>query len=211
MKIGESKHKGGKSFSVLEEGTYPAILVQVIDLGVQPQEDWKTKKPKPPAHKVLFTFELPTETVEIDGEDKPRWMSKDYTYSFNEKAALSKVVQVLMKDKPKAKALDDLLGAACMLNVGHTASGNAKIAGIVPKIKGMTLPESTNNLIAFDLDNPDLNTFNNLHEWIQNKITSSINFNQTKLAKVLGDKNDDEDMEYEDDDNHNDELEFDDD
>lgn len=209
MKIGESKHKDGSDIPNLEPGTYPAVLISLVDLGVHPQEDYKTKKPKKPAHKLLATFELPTEIIEIEGEEKPRVLSKDYTFSFHDKAALTKVTQVLSKSlSKKPKYLKDLLGVGCMLNVGQTGSGKAKISDVVPLVKGMPAPETQSDLVIFDLDNPDLEVFNNLHDWIKNKITGSIGFDETELAKSLNNPVEEEEV-YEDEDNVEDEINFD--
>lgn len=207
MKIGESKQTGGSKFPRIEDGTYPALLVGIVDVGVQPQTDWKTGKEKAPARKLFLTFELPTETIEIDGEEKPRWIGKDYTFSFHEKAGLTKVVDILKREVKGAKNMQDLLGVACMVTVGSTGTGNAKLAGVVPKVKGMPTAELQNEAVCFDMDEPDLDTFNKLPQWLQNKITSSLNFSGSKLSNLLSSSAQEEVI----DNNYDDEIPFDDD
>ena len=64
-------------------GTYPARLVQVIDLGVQPRRPYKGE-PKEPIHMVRTTYELTTEFMKNeDGTDdvtRPRWISEDFAF-----------------------------------------------------------------------------------------------------------------------------------
>lgn len=63
----------------LDPGTYPARLVQVIDLGVQPQRPFKGQ-PKPDIQMISLTYELvDTFLKDKDGEDdesRPRWLSE---------------------------------------------------------------------------------------------------------------------------------------
>lgn len=72
---------GGKKtdFGRVEDGTHMARVVQIIDLGMQQQTDWKTGEARTwddgkPMIKpeVFITFEFPTERIDIDGESKPR-------------------------------------------------------------------------------------------------------------------------------------------
>ena len=52
------KSTGGKEPQPpIEAGSYPARVVQIIDLGVQNQNDWKGKA-KPPIHMLRTTYEL---------------------------------------------------------------------------------------------------------------------------------------------------------
>ena len=53
----------------LEPGPYPARLVQIIDLGLQPQRPYKGVE-KPPAHELMVTYELSDAfMIDKDGND----------------------------------------------------------------------------------------------------------------------------------------------
>ena len=60
-----------------------AVCIGVIDLGEQYSEVYKNY-----ANKVLLIFEFPTEMVEVDGEKKPRWISREFTFSTSKKSKL---------------------------------------------------------------------------------------------------------------------------
>ena len=75
---------GGGDFSPLAEGTHIGRCVRVIDLGLQPgSAQYPDAK-----HKVLFVWEVPGETINIDGEDKPSLLMKRYTSSLHKKSQL---------------------------------------------------------------------------------------------------------------------------
>lgn len=180
LKIGEAP-KGNKDYGRLDEGTHMARLVQVIDLGVQKTEYKGEEKEVP---RVWLVFEFPTETIEINGEDKPRWQGREYTVSYGDKSNLGQLVKAL-DPEGNAKSLADLLGKACMVSIGSTGTGKAKITNVVPASKKIPVPELANDPVAFDMDNPDMDVFGSLPQWLKDKITSSVNYHKTKLAAVL--------------------------
>jgi hypothetical protein len=157
------------------EGTYPARLVQLISLGVQ-ESEWQGEKKT--AAKVMLTFELPTETININGEEQPKWLSKQFNLSLHEKSSLTPVVKAL-DPSGQCQDLTQLLGKPCMVQVGSTSTGNAKITSIVAPMKGMPVAEIYNpaKMIAFDFDEPDMDVFATFPQFIQEMIKSAINYN----------------------------------
>lgn len=163
----------------IEEGTYMARIASIIDLGIQPQTDWQSGEATDPKPRALFTWELPTETIEItneDGEieDKPRWMSKEYTLSNYEMSNLYKLLVAL--GKKSTVRLEELLNTECMVTIGSTINGNAKIVAVVPSPKGMPIPELANDSRFFDFDNPDCDLYETQPEWIREKIKDAVNY-----------------------------------
>jgi len=163
----------------IEEGTYMARIVSIIDLGIQPQTDWQTGEATDPKPRALFTWELPTETIEItneDGEteDKPRWMSKEYTLSSYEMSNLHKLLVAL--NKRDIDRLDQLLDTECMITIGSTVNDNAKIVAVVPTPKGMPVPELANEAKFFDFDSPSEELFDLQPDWIKEKIKDAVNY-----------------------------------
>jgi hypothetical protein len=202
-----------KDYGRVADDNYPARIVQCIDLGRQHVEFWKDNKPlyyilddegKPIKGennkstevsdipviqpKVWITFEFPTETIEIDGEDRPRWYSKEYTVSAHEKAALMALIKAA---NPDAERISDLLGCPVMVEIGSTSSGKAKVVGTSKVPKMITVPKLGNDVAKFDLDKPDLDVYNSLPAFLKEKIKSGVDFEKTKLYTMLqGEKED---------------------
>ena len=74
---------GGSDFKPIDPGVYYAVLYGLIDLGTQHNEFWNTYQ-----RKCMFIWEVPSERIDVDGDDKPRVISKEYTLSLSEKAHL---------------------------------------------------------------------------------------------------------------------------
>ena len=163
----------------IEEGTYMARIVSIIDLGIQPQTDWQTGDATDPKPRALFTWELPTETIKIADEDgnvenKPRWMSKEYTLSNYEMSNLYKLLVAL--GKKDIVTLDELLNIECMVTIGSTVNGNAKIVAVVPAPKGMPVPELATEAKFFDFDSPSEELYDLQPDWIKEKIQDAVNY-----------------------------------
>jgi len=76
----------------LDPGVYPARIVQILDMGLQPQRPYKGEE-KAPAYELSVTYELVDAfMVDEEGneiEDKPRWVSETFPLH-NLKADLAK-------------------------------------------------------------------------------------------------------------------------
>lgn len=185
----------------LEPGPYPARVAQVIDLGVQPSMPYKGQE-KPPAHKIMLTYELlDAFMVDEDGneqEDKPRWVSEEF--------ALRNLAADLATSTKRYRAIDPneafdgdftrLVGSPCTVTIGNKA-GTGKNAGRVfenvlnvatmrPR-DAANAPELKNEPKVFVLDEPDMEVFASIPEWIQNKIKGNLNYAGSALATALGD------------------------
>ncbi|MCI4435261.1 MAG: hypothetical protein JHC33_00425 [Ignisphaera sp.] len=176
-----------KSSGRIEDGTYVARIVQLIDLGMQ-EIEWEGEKKQ--QQKVFITFEFPTERVEVDGVDRPRWLSKDYTVSLSEKAALYKLLKAVDPDgkiTSKGRNVKAILGLPIMIEVGSTSTGNAKIISVARPMKGMPVGELENPTTFFDLDYADKVIFDKLPKWLQDKITNGIDFSSSVFEKEIDD------------------------
>ena len=165
----------------IEEGTYPARLISIIDLGNQPQTDWQSGDATDPKNRVLFTWELPTETLEHNNEDtgemehKPRRISKEYTLSNFEQSNLMKLIKSLATGEA-ITSLKQLLGQPCMVAIGSTINGKAKITSVMKTPKGMTVDECSVEPVYFDFDRPDQELFESQAGWIQQKVRDALNY-----------------------------------
>lgn len=174
----EAMHVARPKAPRIEEGTYPARFSAIIDLGIQPQTDWKTGEATESKPRVLITWALPTETIERENEDGTvetlqRVISKEYTLSNHEKSNIVALVKAM--GTPMAD-LTALLNVPCMVSVGSTVNGNAKVTNCVKAPKGMPVDELTNPATYFDFDNPEADLFMSLPMWIQDKIKDAENY-----------------------------------
>ena len=200
MALNASKVKSSaapKNFTPLEAGNYLARLVQVIDLGMQEQRPYQGQE-KPPAYEVMLTYELGTEFVKDengnDQEDKPRWIS--------ETLPLRSLQQDLAKSTKRIKALDPkmacagdlaaMVGLPCTVTVVTNPDKKdptkvyTNVGNVTPPMKGIPVPELVNEAKVFDLDEPDMEIFGSLPEWLQDKIKGNLEFQGSNLQKVLG-------------------------
>lgn len=182
--------KERKDYGRIGEGTFPARIVQIIGLGRHENTNWQTGavmldddgKPKPPTNKVMITYELPTETIEIDGEQKPRWTSKEYNLFFSDKAALA---QVLNAAAEGSDDLEDALGKAVSLTIGTTSGGKDKVTAVTKLMKGVEVAELSQEAKIFNFDDPDIEVYNNLFDWQKKKMQEAVNFKKSKLESML--------------------------
>jgi hypothetical protein len=187
-----------QDFGRVEDGTYPARIVQIIDFGMQIETDWKTNEPKTYEDgnlmikpKAWINFELPDETIEIDGVERPRRYGKEYTISAHEKSAMAALIKAVDSKGTATnggKNISGLLGLPAMLAIGSTSSGKAKVSGVSGVPKGMQVGELQNEEVLFDLDNGTVEVYNTLPKWMKDRITNGEGFDSTKFSKTLAGK-----------------------
>lgn len=180
---------------LIDVGNYPARLVQLIDLGVQPQAAYDGQD-KPPVHQIMLTYELcDTFMVDKDGnemEDKPRWES--------ERMPLYPLASERAKSTARYNALDPECVhegdfAACintpvMINFVHNKKGDKTYANIggISAMRPRDVakcPELKNEPRIFDLEEPTLESFNALPKWIQDVVKGNLNYRGSALESLL--------------------------
>lgn len=183
----------------IEAGTYPARVVQVLDLGLQPQRPYQGEE-KPPAHEIMITYEFLDEfCLDEDGkeiEDKPRWLS--------ETMPLRNLESDLAKSTKRYYALDSnddldgdflqLVNIPCMVTVtakpgkGKNAdkvyNNISSISTMRPK-EAAKAPELVNPSKVLELEEPDLDVLGSLPQWLQDKIKDNLEFAGSNLEKAL--------------------------
>lgn len=181
-----AKKKAKSTVPPLAADTYPAVCVGVVDLGEQHSEKFKNYQ-----NKVMFLFEIIGETVDVDGEAKPRWLSKEFTLSLSEKSNLAKTIAAwtgreLTEDEcENGYDVMQLVGRPAMVvvTVKETENGSFNDITVIaspPKI--MTIPPAESDQFTFEIENWNDEVFEKLPEWIQNKIKKSTEY-PTKYAK----------------------------
>lgn len=181
----------------LDAGNYMGRVVQVLDLGLQPQRPYKGEE-KPPANEIMLTYELGTEFLKdedgVELEDKPRWLSETFPLR-HAKSELAKSTKRMKAFDPNNALQGDfaqLPNMACTITVGQWVSkqdpektGNS-VLNITPAMKGFPVPELQNPPKVFDMDEPDMKIFGSLPEWLQGKMKDNLNYNGSALQAAVG-------------------------
>jgi hypothetical protein len=202
MALIASDKGGGQSFDPIPEGCFTAICYSIVDLGEQYSEKFDNS-----SRKILITWELPDETIDIDGEIKPRAISKEYTLSLNEKSNLRKDLtawrgKAFTEDELKGFDLKNVLNKGCQVQIIHSTKGDrtyANVASIMSLPKGMKVNAPFNPSVFFDLDaDGAINNIGVMPEWVQDKVKKSEtykalvnNSNMLECPPVMDDTDDD--------------------
>lgn len=166
-------------FDPVSQGVHTAVCTAVIDIGEQYNATFNNI-----SRKVLLTWEITDETIWIEGEERPRFISKEYTMSLSEKANLRRDLESWRGKKFSENELVgfdliNILGKGCQIQVIHNDKGYANIAGIMSLPKGMPYPEHHSNTIYFDLTDPEcLSLMDQIPVWVQDKIRASSTYEQ---------------------------------
>lgn len=167
---------GGTEFEQPPAGNHVARCYQVVDLGTQKGEYQGVANS---ARKVSIRWELCNEFMK-DGEQagKPFSVGKIYTASLSEKATLRHHLES-WRGVPFTPAelmgfdSKKLLGAPCLVNVGMTDKGKAKVLGVSALPKGLQAPPMVNAKLYFSLDAFDGALFESLSKWTKGEIIKS--------------------------------------
>jgi hypothetical protein len=181
-----AKETGGVQIEPIPAGTYTAVCYGVIDLGTHTNPTFNKD-----AHKVLVQWEVPSVMIDVnrDGEtvSLPRAISKKYTMSLHQKAALRHDLESWRGKAFTAGELagfdvSKLISAACMVCIVHEPSKDgtktyANIKSIMAMPKGGNRPKPVNDCMVFAIPDNAPAGFDipedKLPEWIVNLIKDS--------------------------------------
>lgn len=161
----------------VEPGVYMAICIGCVDLGEQYNETFKNH-----SNKCLYIFELIGETIEVDGEMKPRQLSKEFAISSSSKSNLRKFIESwngksYTDDDFLELDLFDQIGKSCQLNVVlNDTKEYANIDNLMPLPRGVPAFTTETEPIRWDMEQWDDEVFKTLPEWIQDKIKKSTEY-----------------------------------
>ena len=183
----------GSQTEPLEAALYPAIIQRVVDLGLQAQEYQGVAKR--PARKVLLVFSIPSETLEINGENLPRHVSKSFVVSLHEKARFRTIVKLFSPQalEPGGEFnMLSLLGKQVMVQVDKVEGKDGRhynqVANIVPLPKGgsVEIPADNHDKLMFlDLDDPNKEVVDALPLWVLKEISNAVNFATMKGGPMV--------------------------
>lgn len=161
----------------VDPGVYVAICVGVIDLGEQYKENFKNY-----SNEVQIVWELVGETVEVDGEQKPRQLSRTFAFATTKKANIRAVIsswngKTYSDEEFGEIELFDQIGKPCQLNVVLNDTGEyANVESVIPLPKGMPVPTTTTPPIKWDIEQWDDEKFKSLPDWVQDRIKKSTQY-----------------------------------
>lgn len=161
----------------VEAGVYMAVCIGFVDLGEQYSEKFKNY-----SYKGMYIWELPGETIEIDGEQKPRQLSKEFAISASNKSNLRKFIETWNSKSYSDEEfmefdLFEQIGKPCQLNVVlNETKEYANVDNLMPIPKGFPAPTTTTEFIRWDMDAWDDAVFEKIPEWIQEKIKKSTEY-----------------------------------
>lgn len=204
FKKATTQSKSSGTAPVLEEGSYDARIVQIIDLGLQPlMEGSKSKEPQ---RKLAIKFELLDEfMIGEDGKpitDKPRWFEWEISYAadgyMHEKSMMLKLWKATGSDEETelkdllTKPVQVLLTKFMRTSGKHKGTESNKVTGVV-KMKEKDIasaPALVNDPLFFDLDEPDVEAFKKLpfgnQYCLQEKIKANLEYQGSTLQALLG-------------------------
>ena len=183
----------------LEAGSYPARVVQMMILGVQPQRAFKGEE-KPPRLTIRLTYEFLDEFMKDeegnDLEDKPRWLSEEFPF-MSLKADLAKSTKRYFALDPDDKADGDwskLIGAPCVVTIVQEADKRPGVDRIYEKVANVSAmrpkeaakaPELKNPPLVWDFYDPDIEVFKSFPDWVQEKIKGAVDYPGSALETAL--------------------------
>ena len=164
--------KGGTDFAIAPAGVYTARAYKLIDLGTQTTTGMYGVKDQ---HKIMLAWELLDEPRMEDG--KPFIVTEFYTVSLHEKAKLRTDLEAwrgrpFTPEELEGFDLSSIVGAYCTIQVIHDEKDKYANKSAIMAFKG-TKPEPVNANIVFDIDNPDMEVFNNFSDNMKAKIMNT--------------------------------------
>lgn len=174
MKI---KDRAKPKMPPVEPGVYIAVCIGVVDLGEQYSEKFKNY-----ANKVKFIWELAGETVEVDGEQKPRQLSKEFSVSTSKKGNLRAFLSSWNGKEYGDEEFGEVdlfnqIGRPCQLQVVLSETGEyANVANLMPLPRGRAAPTTDTKPILWDMEHWDDAVFSELPEWIREQIKKSTQY-----------------------------------
>ena len=198
-KVAHSGGNKGPAQEAIDPGSYPVRLAQIIDLGLQNQRPWQGEA-KPPAHEMMLTYELLDEfCLDEDGkpdEDKPRWLSETIPLRslMAEKAKSTQRYYALDPNEDADGDFTALASAPANASITQNAGKGKNVGKIYNNIQMLTTMRTKDAAKAeplkkepkvFVLDEPDLEVFNSLPDWLQDKLKSNLEYAGSELEKAL--------------------------
>lgn len=174
MKI---KDRAKAALPPIPAGQYLAVCVGVFDLGEQYSEKFKNYSPK-----LMITFDVPAVTVEVDGKQEPRQLSREFTICGKNNSKLRAFISSWNGVQYSDEAFGEFdpltqIGKPAMINVLLNETGEyANIDTIMSLFPGLPTPTTQTQMKIWDMDAWDDKAFEELPAWVQEKIKKSTQY-----------------------------------
>lgn len=131
--------KAGGDFKPAPQGTWPAVCVDVVDLGIVQPRNPQYK----PAHRIQLRWIL--DAPPVDGDNKPPMVVRGFGLSLGEKSLLRPFLEAwrgraFSEQELEGFDVETVIGVNCQLQVIHKQEGGkvyANVTGVLPLGKGM--------------------------------------------------------------------------
>jgi hypothetical protein len=182
---------------LIPAGNYFGRCYQMIEIGTVKETILGVEKI---LHKVRIGWELPSELKVFKEENgpQPRVISKEFTLSMHEKAALRIVLKSwrgkdFTEEEAKSFDITKLIGVPCMINIIHKPSKTdptkiyEEISGItgVPKEMVAAIPAQINKSFVLSYDDFDTQLFETLPDFIKDKMKTSAEYITLMQPEVI--------------------------
>jgi hypothetical protein len=199
-KIASTGGSKGPKQEPIDAGTYPVRVAQILDLGLQPQRPFQGQE-KPPAHELMITYEFLDEfCLDEDGnedETKPRWLSETLPLRSlqADRAKSTQRYYALDPSEDFGGDFGQLVGMPAVVTIVQNAGKGKNAGNVYNNITALSsmrpkdaskAPDLVNPPKVLDLDEPDMEIFGSLPDWIQDKIKANLEFNGSALQRALG-------------------------
>lgn len=199
MSLIAKAYSGASKFVSVPPGLHLARCYRIIELGTQ-LGNWKGQQNQ--KKKIMVQFEVHGNDADgnplLTDKGEPLSISKNYTFSLNENASLSKDLeswrnQAFTKDQREGGFdVKKILGVWAMISItkdkgddGNEYTNISNINSVPQSIKQAGLPEGFNELKFFDIDEPDMELFESLGPKIKEKIMGSPEWQKKHGGKVV--------------------------
>lgn len=182
------KEKVRPSIPPVEAGVYMAVCVAVADLGDQYSDKFKST-----SRKVAFTFEIPDETVTVDGEQKPRQLTKRCTFSVSKRGSLYPLLNAWLNASYSEQELGEidlfeLAGRGCQVRVTVSEDGaHNNVVDVMALPKGVPTPQTPSAPITYDIDRDGFSgeVWDSLPPWMRDAVKKSEQYRQNPPDEPL--------------------------
>lgn len=165
----------GKQYDLVPKGPTVARLARIIEIGQQSGK-YGTQS------KAVFSFSLPSHTMDIGGEKKQRFIGSPFgvNLSNNEGSTIYQYCKSLDPNE-ESQDLGGLLGRACQIQIAHVpkqkdGSMMDKIDSTSPLLPGLTVPPLDTEPFWFQWDKPNKALVTKIPEFIRNLMKEAIDY-----------------------------------
>lgn len=167
--MGKIVHK--KEFELAPEGTHPAIITTVADLGIQVSR-WNDTEKR--VSKWGIGFEISGQKTTTG---KHFSITTTITDSLHPKSRLYAIAKAALGTVGDDLDMEELLGKPVLITVAHDENDKGKWANVTTVTglpTGMTVESTDTPCLYFDLDNPDSKIYEQLPALFRKRIEDRV-------------------------------------